>query len=124
MPAHAFELREGEGFLSANWLEYFDGGESDALAATAFAISQSRAVRSSHAFAIGNVAAIKAACSEFDVRVRIVHEPDAGNESHAAVRRFKDDDLELLELLAQDAWSRVIEAKPPLDRVGPWRARP
>ena len=120
----AFELKDGEDDLSVNWLEYFDGTEPDQLAATACAISRVRAVRPSHAFAIGNVGEIKAACFDYDLKVRIIHEPDGGNDAHAAVHRYRDDEIELLELLAQEIWSRFVDARSCLLRCGPWRPRP
>jgi hypothetical protein len=70
-------------------------------------------VKSSHGFAIGNVSSIKEACSAFGLKIRVIHEPadDNPNPAYTAIRRYKSDDIELLELLANDAWSEVIEVK-------------
>jgi hypothetical protein len=61
-------------------------------------------------FAIGNVGRITetAAASERAYKLRILHEPAPDNYAHVAVRRFPHDDIELFELLAIDAWSKVV----------------
>lgn len=60
------------------------------------------------------------ACNSFGLRIRIIHEPsdDNPNPAYTAIRRYKSEELELLELLAADAWSRVVEAKDYLDVDG------
>jgi hypothetical protein len=43
----------------------------------------------------------------------VLHEPKGNpNPAYTAVRQFRSDKLELLELLANDAWCDVVEAKP------------
>ncbi len=59
---------------------------------------------------MGNVGVIKEACATFNQKLRIIHEPNE-NPAYTAVRSYKSDELELLELLASEAWSDVVEAK-------------
>jgi hypothetical protein len=49
---------------------------------------------------------VKDACSDCGLQIRVQHEPDPKNPSPAytAVRRYRSDNLELLELLAGEAW--------------------
>jgi hypothetical protein len=121
---HAFELRLGEEYLSASWLEFFSGPFIDCIAAVAAAISRTRDVRASHAFAIGNVKIVKDACADYGLRIRVIHEPDIETHpAYVAVRQYRSDDLELLDLLARDAWSRSFNnLGPSLKRYGPWNA--
>lgn len=105
----AFELRQSETYLSASWLEFFDGSKDERLKSTAAAFAKMRAVRPRHGLATGNVGTVREACADFGQRVRILHEPNE-NPAHSAVRNYKSDDLELLELLAAEAWSDVVEA--------------
>lgn len=109
----AFELRENEQYLSASWLEYFPGSADERITAVVAAVAKARTVKPSHGFAIGNVGAVKDACSSFGLQIRVIHEPsdDNPNPAYTAIRRYKSDDIQLLELLASDAWSRVVEAK-------------
>jgi hypothetical protein len=62
--------------------------------------------------------AVKDACGSFGIKIRIIHEPsdDNPNPAYTAIRRYRSDDLQLLELLATDAWSRIVEAKDYLNR--------
>jgi hypothetical protein len=81
----------------------------DVVAATA----KARAVRPSHGFAIGNVGEVKEACGSFQQKIRVIHEPHNNNPNPAytAIRNFRSDDLQLLELLASEVWSNVVGAK-------------
>lgn len=123
----AFELRPAETYLSTCWSEFFDGMLAERLAGCACTMSHSRKIKPRDAFAVGNVGEIKDAFSEYDQKVRIVSEPDPSpsklNLAYAAVRQLRTDNLELLELLAQDVWNDVHSAAAPLARVGPWRKR-
>jgi len=109
----AFRLREEEEYLSASWLEFFDGTKHERLKATRAAMSAARVVRPSHVLAVGNVSAVKDACKEFGLKIRICHEPasDNPNPAYTAVRRFKSDNDQLLELLSSESWSELFEAK-------------
>jgi hypothetical protein len=109
----AFELRGTENYLSASWLEYFPGNKRERIVSSIGACGKARTVKPSHGFAIGNVGSVKEACGSFGQKIRVIHEPaaDNPNPAYTAVRRFKSDDLELLALLANEAWAEVIEVK-------------
>lgn len=106
----AFKMRPAERTLSATWVEYFGGTwcqqVEQAVRATR---ASSLDVKPKSAFAIGNVGAIKSACSEKSYKVRIVHEPTEDNDAHVAVRRMPHDDDDLFNLLALDAWSGLVK---------------
>lgn len=118
---HAFELRKEEPYLSAAWLEFFVGSLDDRIAATAAFMSKTRKINSNHAFAIGNVKEIKTACSEHDQTIRILHEPNEHNVAYVAVRRYRSDSEELLDLLAREAWAKFANIKAAIVRFGPWQ---
>jgi hypothetical protein len=119
----AFELRPKETYLSASWLEFFAGDRAASLAGCASLMSHYRQIKAHDAFAVGNVGEIKDACSDFDQKIRIVSEPDDLNLAYSAVRQIRTDNLELLELLAQDAWNDVSSASTPIAKIGPWRKK-
>jgi hypothetical protein len=103
--SEAFRLRDKEEYLSATWLEFFDG---DLHAAVHVIRACKFEVRKSSGFAIGNVDVIIKACASRNHAIRIVHEPTDENEGHAAVRRFPRDDILLEEALAESAWSELV----------------
>jgi hypothetical protein len=109
----AFELKPGEKYLSASWLEFFSGNDDERRRAVVAGMAAARTVKPSHGFAFGNVGEVKAACSSFGIRIRVIHEPeeDNPNPAYTAIRNFKSDELELLQLLAAEAWAEVVEAK-------------
>jgi hypothetical protein len=109
----AFELRPSETYLSASWLEFFPGKADERRRAVVAACAQARSVKPRHGFAFGNVGQVKGACADFGLKIRVIHEPAKTNPNPAytAIRNFRSDDMELLELLANDAWSEVVEAK-------------
>lgn len=104
----AFVMKPDEDFLSATWLEYFSGADEAQLAAAVAVIRKSVTCRGSTGFAIGEVGRIKAACLAKGQQIRVVHEPEADNDAHVAVRRYPREEAELFELLASDAWSQVV----------------
>src|SRR5205807_2468935 len=48
---HAFELKPGEKYLSASWLEFFSGTSEERRAAVIAAVAAARTVKPSHGFA-------------------------------------------------------------------------
>lgn len=101
----AFALREGEASLSAAWLEFAGHPTRDEnIDSTIAAFQATRNIKRKDRFALGNVAEIKSACLQRNQKVRVVHEPVPGFDAHAALRQYNNDD-ELLELLAAEAWS-------------------
>jgi hypothetical protein len=106
----AFELREGELYLSVNWLEYHEGDRDTQIRLSVWAIRGEfeRPLGAKSGFAIGNVAKVKQTCQAAGSRVRIVHEPVTNNPGHAAVRRLPRDDMSLLDALATDAFTEAV----------------
>lgn len=107
---NAFKLRTGEEYLSAAWLEYYSRQTRNSqIASTISAFKAGLSISKNAAFALGNVRAIKEACEAYKSKVRILHEPDLPHlPSHAAVRRYSDEDENLLSLLADTAWSETV----------------
>ena len=103
----AFKLRPVEAYLSATWVEYFQSVDPtiDAiLAIRASAID----VRPKSGFAVGMVERIDNECKNRKRKIRFVHEACEDNVAHAALRGWPEDDDELFERLAEDAWSTTI----------------
>ncbi|MCF8505473.1 MAG: hypothetical protein K9G59_11205 [Caulobacter sp.] len=108
LPA-AFSLRPNEAYLSAGWLDFYTGTRSERFAAAVNDYDASPlVVRETGGFAVGNVATIKAAGIRFGQAFRIVNEPKPKLDSYVAVRRYSSDELDLLALLADEAWADCI----------------
>jgi hypothetical protein len=105
--AVAFELRSGETYLSSTWMEHFGGISPANLYAAVGAIRASRDVGKKSGFALGLVGEICAACSAANRNIRVVREPEDNNSGHTAVRKWPRDNLDLLQLMATDTWSRL-----------------
>ncbi len=122
----AFELKEkDEGYLSASWREFFRGTKLQQLAGIAAFVGKTRKVTSKQAFACGRVGDVKEACLEHGQKIRVTYEPDAEeNLAYAAIRRYQSDNMELLDLLAKDAWCDVTHSKDVVSLVGPWPRSP
>jgi hypothetical protein len=118
----AFALRPKETYLSNGWLDFFDGPTETQLSGLTAMMSTTRKVKAHHALAIGRVGGIRDACLCFDQKVRILHEPFPENLAYATIRRINTDETQLLELLAQEAWSDIRLAKPYVEAIGPWKA--
>jgi hypothetical protein len=95
----AFERREGEGYLSATWIEFFDGSSQERVDAAARCTKLE--VKAKDGFALCNVGTLKAISLDFGARIRVVHEPDGDNEAHAAIRQLPNDNQALLAAIAQ-----------------------
>jgi hypothetical protein len=103
----AFELRAGEEYLSATWVEHFDN-DPDLGNAAHQAV---RAVRSSalkvttkSGFTCGSISQIRSACADRSAKVRFLHEPAKDNPAHAALRHWPEDAL-LYDRLAERDWA-------------------
>ncbi len=101
----ALELREGEAFLSVTWLEHFDPQYERGLIQAAEAIRRQLEVRGNDGFSTTEVEGFCDICERFNEKVRVLHEPiNPENTGHVAIRRFPRDNLDLLDLLASDAF--------------------
>jgi len=103
-----FELRDDDrGGLSVTEIEYF-GPMSDAArqaAAIAFRESlDSKKLSANGIFARSRIGTVKAAALNYGKQVRIVHDPKPKNLGHAQIRRFTDEDLDLLEHFAHEVF--------------------
>jgi hypothetical protein len=102
-------------------LEFFAGSHICCGAAIAAVLAKTRKVTAKQAFSCGRVGDIKEACSEYGLKIRVLHEPnEEDNPAYTAIRRYQRDNHELLDLLANDA---VIDAKDVVGMVGPWPRR-
>ena len=101
----ALELREGETYLSVTWLEHFDSQYEKGLIKAAEAIRRQLTVKRNDGFAMTEVEAISVTCERFSIIIRALHEPiNPENTGHVAIRRFPSDNLELMDILASDAF--------------------
>ena len=107
--AATFRLRKDEAYLSAAWLEYFDGSRQERIVSlvTEFRRSNMKPTVKS-GFALGQNERIKDACAARNHRVRVIHEPTEDNVAHVAVRRWPVEDDLLCEQMAREVWSELI----------------
>jgi hypothetical protein len=108
----AFQLRADEEYLSATWAEYFAGPtHADRVAEAVRAVRASKMnVTARSGFATGNVNLIKETClaDKGKHKIRIIHEPEDDNKAHTALRGWPRDNDDLLNLLADEAWSSFV----------------
>lgn len=105
----AFELRPDEGYLSVNWLEYFDGDHQQRIQAAVKAYRENAHVRRRAVFGVARVAKVKEIChSSGAATVRIVYAPTVDHPSHAAITNTPRDDLALLDAMARDAFVEAV----------------
>lgn len=113
----AFKRRNGESYLSANQLEHFSGIYDEQIINAVKEIRKILKVRPKNGFAIGRVGNIKSACAEKTRKIYVVSWPTKGttsdgqpykNDSHVAINSWPDDDMELLDLIASDAWGHLV----------------
>ncbi len=107
----AFRLRSGELGMSVNWLEYYPGDHQARLAGVIGNLRVILDIRPKSAFAIGNVGALENCCKQSGSSVKIVYEPTKGNPCHALVRDMNQDDLGLLDLLADEVFTEFVQNK-------------
>jgi hypothetical protein len=106
----AFHLREKDkGRLSATWLEYFDpNGEELLIQAVRTIRASLLVVKPNSGFAKGNISTIKVACMKYKSKIRVVHAPSGGNNAHVSIIGLPEDNSELFELLASEAWADLV----------------
>lgn len=96
----AFTLRESEPYLSVAWCEYFDLSADEQVRAAISELRAARPDKKSTGYWVAEVKTIEQTLAPH--RIRALHEPKDGFGSHAALRRWPEDQ-ELLETLAQEA---------------------
>lgn len=105
----AFKMRPGESYLSATWVDYFDGSHQEAVADAVRCIRQSSlTVGAKAGFALGLVREISECCRARSRAIRIIHEPEDDNAAHVALRQWPVDDDELFHEMSVASWSRLI----------------
>jgi hypothetical protein len=104
--AHAFETRENEKDLSVNWLEHFKQIDYyQNVVATVHIYRATRNIKKKCHFSVGKVANILSTCKKHSAsKVKVVHDRIDDNPSHSAIIRLPNNDLELMEALASEAF--------------------
>lgn len=113
----AFQRRENEEYLSVTWLQHFSKDYERGLSMSAAAIGRQLTVKRGDGFAVGSVGNVKAICGTRNVKVRLLHEQhNKKNTGYASWRGLPRDDLDLLTLLADEAFvdTRPVTAIAPL----------
>jgi len=101
----AFQHREGESYLSVTWLQHFSAIYEDGLKQSVAAIRRQLTVKGGDGFTLGQVDHISSTCARRDCKVRILHEPVVPlNTGHCAWRGLSGDDLQLLQILADEVF--------------------
>lgn len=104
----AFELREGETYLSVTWLEFYDESYELGLSKSAAAMRSDLTIKKKDGFTTGNVGRLKSVCSNSNTRVRILHEPNLpNNPGHSALRGLQKADDLLRDEIAGDVFVDV-----------------
>lgn len=99
-----------EGGMSVSWIEFFGPLSQAAKKEAAIAFRESldrKKLGGSAVFATAQVQAVLDAGKAFSKQLRVVYAPVPGNDGHAEVRHFSDDDLELLDWLASAAFLEI-----------------
>jgi hypothetical protein len=113
--ASAFQIRPTiEKYLSAAWAEHFPGNHDEQVVAAGRDVANRIRGRDldGSAFAIGNVANIKAdGRSQSSVDIEVLLSGNPRNPPHAEVWGIALEDEALQLLLAVHSWSRVIAAR-------------
>ena len=104
----AFAIRSvDEGGLSVTWVEHFGEFSAATRGVAAAAHRESlndKRLPKNAIFAWANVASVKAAGVAYSKGLRVVHAPVAGNDGHAEIRHFSDEDLDLLDHLSSSVF--------------------
>lgn len=107
--AGAFALRaDDKGGLSVTEIEIFGpmGAEARSAAAVAYRSTlPSKRVGAEAIFAWASVESVKDAGGQYGKQLRVVHDPVVGNDGHAEIRHFTDEDLDLLEFFSGSVFS-------------------
>lgn len=106
----AFKQKRDEEGLSAIWVEYFTGDRNQQIKSAIYKLRSCIVVKPESGFAMGKVDNILSACNTKNnpKRTRIIYMPTACNKAHAEAKSIPNDDIELLETLAAEAWSELI----------------
>lgn len=95
---YAFQMRDTESTLSLNWLDFFVDTKIGQL--KSIRDTTTIKLRKSYGLATLTVSDFLACCAASGDSVRILHEPDGTNRSHAAAHRYPREQLKLFNDLA------------------------
>lgn len=108
--AAGFKLRaDDKGGLSVTEIEHFGAFDLASIrdGAVAFRESQEKKQLGKNAiFAWAKIADAKSAAYSYSKKIRVVHDPVAGNPGHAEIRQFDDDDLDLLDYFSSGVFTK------------------
>jgi len=108
----AFQLRDGEESLSANWLENCDGTHSNKIQQTVSELRAAIKVGPKSAFGVAQVGKVKEVCkSNNRAHIRIVLAPTKSIASHVEIKELPRDDIQLLTMLATEAFIELVHNK-------------
>ncbi len=96
----AFAHRDGEEFLSVNWLEHFKQDKTSNLRACVDAQRATLDVGKNCVYAVAVVDKVKVLCLKKQKPVRIVYQPEKGNLAHSALHVQHNEDLNVMSDLA------------------------
>jgi hypothetical protein len=109
----AIERREGEEYLSVNHLEHFTGTRKQQMAEVKAAIAaakESKTIGTKGLFATANVGVLKSAVQTKSMRkIRIAYAPTNHNPSHSAIHNIPEDDIELMDQLADEVFANTVQ---------------
>lgn len=110
--AQAFELRPDEEGLSVNWLERVSGNLDQRLRTAVQLMSGTMNIGSKGRLAQLNVGNTKRIALNHQAKIRIVHDPEIGNEPHSSIRQLPREDAILREALAREAVTDHFQCGP------------
>ena len=96
----AFAHRDGEEFLSVNWLEHFKQDRTSNLSRCVDAQRATLDVGKNCVYAVAVVEKVKQVCASKQKTVRIVYQPTKGNVAHSALHVRHNEDLNIMSDLA------------------------
>ncbi len=105
LTSDVFKLRDGEPYLSVNWLEYRDGNDEARIAGVWSDIQKAGRTVKKNKDRLGviNIGRAKAIGSEFGAELLVTHEPINDNKSHSALWGIDPDGKDMQQELAEFA---------------------
>lgn len=95
--------------VSITWIEYFPGTFNEQFQQAVDAIrSGGMQTRPKGGFGKALVQDLQRLCHENESVIRVIHEPEEENRGHSGIRRLQRDNIDLLELLAAEAFVDVV----------------
>jgi hypothetical protein len=105
----AYAMRLDEEGLSVNWLEHFQGDRQERINQSVAVFRATIEVGKKSAYAVGVVGVVKQTALAQNRELKIVYCPEENNQAHSEIRKIPDDDLALLQSLADDAFTYLVQ---------------